>query len=99
MSISYLRTRSVETHRDPTDILGKSAPSSLKETLEKWFFELAALEDAYITSRCTLRESRRNDVLRLKSAVDDVVASTRNLLVEDPVEGEEYLKTLMLTLK
>mgnify|MGYP000563047296 CR=1 FL=1 len=45
----------------------------LKEFVERYSLELASIEDAYITSRYIPREFRKEEVLRLKKIVDEVV--------------------------
>lgn len=50
-----------------------SGRSELRELVSKHLLELASLEDAYITSRYVLREFRKEEVLKLKRAVDEVM--------------------------
>ena len=49
----------------------------IKEILNKYSLELASLEDAYITSRYIPREFRREEVLRLRNLVEEIMGVVR----------------------
>lgn len=45
----------------------------MRELVDKYSLELASIEDAYITSKYIPREFRREEVLRLRGVVDEVI--------------------------
>ncbi len=70
--MDYPRTHSV---RRLLELLGEVLGESVRveKVVSRFSVELAALEDAYITSRYVPRDFRRDEVLRLKSVVEEVM--------------------------
>jgi HEPN domain-containing protein len=48
--------------------------------LQKFLIELALLEDVYITSRYIAREYRKEEVFKIKEAVDEVFMVVRKVI-------------------
>lgn len=72
--VEYPRTHSV---RRLLEIFSEVAPKNIsgeaKALLNRYILELGMLEDAYITSRYIMREFRREEVEKLKKAVEEVI--------------------------
>jgi len=56
-----------------SEVVEEEYSNILKELVNRYSLELASIEDAYITSRYIPREFRREEVLRLKRVVEEVV--------------------------
>ena len=75
LGVDYPRTHSVRKLLEIiSEIIKKGV---IKEDLKKYSVELGALEDAYITSRYVIRDYSREEVLRLKNVVDEVMKDVR----------------------
>ena len=56
-----------------SEVVEREISNVLRELVDKYSLELASIEDAYITSRYIPREFRREEVLRLKGVIDEVI--------------------------
>ena len=56
-----------------SEVVERENSNVLRELVDKYSLELASIEDAYITSRYIPREFRREEVLRLKGVIDEVI--------------------------
>lgn len=75
LGVDYPRTRSVRRLLELVhEVSGREEGPDL---LQRFLMELALLEDVYITSRYIPREYRKEEVLRLKEAVDEVMRVVR----------------------
>ena len=72
--VEYPRTHSV---RRLLEIFSEVAPKNIgekaKTLLNRYILELGMLEDAYITSRYIMREFRKEEVKKLRKAVEEVI--------------------------
>ncbi len=59
------------------EVTGKE---EVKNVLQKFLIELALLEDVYITSRYIAREYRKEEVFKIKEAVDEVFMVVRKVI-------------------
>jgi HEPN domain-containing protein len=74
LGMSYPRTHSVRRLLETfSEIASGEKKSVLKEILEKYLFELGALDDAYITSRYVTREYRKEEVEKLEKVVREII--------------------------
>jgi HEPN domain-containing protein len=72
--VDYPRTHSVRTLIEVlSSIVDERRKDVIKGMLDKYLLELGMLEDAYISSRCIVREFRREEVEKLRIAVEEVV--------------------------
>ncbi|MDK6028908.1 HEPN domain-containing protein [Ignisphaera sp. 4213-co] len=71
MGLEYPRTHSVRRLLELVYEISKE--KEVEKLIRDLVLELALLEDAYITSRYIPREYGREEVLRLKKAVDEVM--------------------------
>lgn len=69
------------------EVVGGSGGEALEGVLRRYSLELALLEDVYITARYVPRDFTREDVLRLKGVVDEVVRVVGGITCEG--ESEE----------
>jgi HEPN domain-containing protein len=68
--VDYPRTHSVRTLLEMlSELVPKSKKSAIKGILENYLLELIMLEEAYITSRCAMREFARQEAEKLTKAV------------------------------
>jgi len=58
-------------------ILTDDTKTVLKEILDKYLLEFGMLEDAYISSRYITREFRKEEIERLRKAVETVIRNVR----------------------
>ena len=75
LGIDYPRTHSVRRLLELVHEV--SGRDEVRALLQRFLMELALLEDVYITSRHIPREYRREEVLGLKDAVDEVMRVVR----------------------
>jgi len=52
--------------------------NKIREMMNKYIFEFGVFEDAYISSRYTLREYLKEEVKRLRELAEEVVMETDN---------------------
>ena len=72
--VDYPRTHSVRTLMEVLSrVVTEELGGRLKETLDKYLLELGILEDAYISSRYVTREFRKEEVERLRKAVEETM--------------------------
>ena len=72
--VDYPRTHSIRRLLEIlSEVVEREISNVLRELVDKYSLELASVEDAYITSRYIPREFRREEVLRLKGVVDEVI--------------------------
>jgi HEPN domain-containing protein len=72
--VDYPRTHSVRTLIEVlSSIVDERRKDVIKGMLDKYLLELGMLEDAYISSRCIVREFRREEVEKLRIAVEEVM--------------------------
>ena len=72
--VDYPRTHSIRRLLEIlSEVVEREISNVLRELVDKYSLELASIEDAYITSRYIPREFRREEVLRLKGVVDEVI--------------------------
>lgn len=71
----YPRTHSIRKLLELlSEVVEEPLSKALKKFIKKYSLELASLEDAYITSRYTPREFRREEIIRLRKTVDKVLS-------------------------
>ena len=72
--VDYPRTHSIRRLLEIlSEVVEREISNVLRELVDKYSLELASIEDAYITSRYIPREFRREEVLRLKGVIDEVI--------------------------
>ncbi len=72
--VDYPRTHSVRTLIEVlSSIVDERRKDVIKGILDKYLLELGMLEDAYISSRYIVREFRREEVEKLRIAVEEVM--------------------------
>lgn len=72
--LDYPRTHSIRRLLELlAEVIGMPLSQRINQLIDKYSLELALLEDAYITSRYIPRDFRRDDVLKLKKAVEEVM--------------------------
>ena len=72
--VDYPRTHSIRRLLEIlSEVVEREISNVLRELVDKYSLELASIEDAYITSKYIPREFRREEVLRLKGVVDEVI--------------------------
>ena len=72
--VDYPRTHSIRRLLEIlSEVVEREISNVLRELVDKYSLEPASIEDAYITSKYIPREFRREEVLRLKGAVDEVI--------------------------
>lgn len=72
--LDYPRTRSIRRLLELlAEVIGMPLSQRINQLIDKYSLELALLEDAYITSRYIPRDFRKDDVLKLKKAVEEVM--------------------------
>ena len=80
LGVVYPRTHSLRRLLDLLIKIVEEKAGKIKEILNKYSLELASLEDAYITSRYIPREFRREEVLRLRNVVEEVMGVVRQVV-------------------
>lgn len=89
LGVGYPRTHSL---RRLLRLIGEADPALsglVERLLEKYSVELAALEDAYVTSRYVPREFEEGEVKRLERVVREVIESLEGRAGQRGVEEEE----------
>jgi len=72
--VDYPRTHSIRRLLEIlSEVVEREISNVLRELVDKYSLELASIEDAYITSKYIPREFRREEVLRLRGVVDEVI--------------------------
>ena len=72
--LDYPRTHSIRRLLELlAEVIGMPLSQRINQLIDKYSLELALLEDAYITSRYIPRDFRKDDVLKLKKAVEEVM--------------------------
>lgn len=72
--LDYPRTHSIRRLLELlAEVIGMPLSQGINQLIDKYSLELALLEDAYITSRYIPRDFRKDDVLKLKKAVEEVM--------------------------
>ena len=72
--VDYPRTHSIRRLLEIlSEVVEREISNVLRELVDKYSLELASIEDVYITSKYIPREFRREEVLRLKGVVDEVI--------------------------
>jgi HEPN domain-containing protein len=72
--MEYPRTHSIRTLLQLlSDIVGEKYRDILKNMLDKYLLELGILEDAYISSRYLVREFKKEEVEKLRKAVEELM--------------------------
>ncbi|RLE87783.1 MAG: DNA-binding protein, partial [Thermoprotei archaeon] len=72
--IDYPRTHSIRRLSEIlSEVVEREKSNVLRKLVDRYSLELAFIEDAYITSKYIPREFRREEVLRLKGVVDEVI--------------------------
>ncbi|MEM2884650.1 MAG: HEPN domain-containing protein, partial [Thermoproteota archaeon] len=72
--VDYPRTHSVRTLMEVLSrVVKEELKAVLKEMLDKYLLELGILEDAYISSRYVTREFRKEEVEKLRKAVEETM--------------------------
>ena len=71
--IDYPRTHSVRAMMETLMELNSKERPAIGRLLDDYLLELGLLEDAYITSRYTLREFKKEEAERLMKAVEEVM--------------------------
>lgn len=72
--VDYPRTHSVRTLIEVLSrVVTEELSGKLKDTLDKYLLELGMLEDAYISSRYITREFRKEEVEKLRKAVEETM--------------------------
>ncbi len=73
--LDYPRTHSIRRLLELlAEVIGMPFSQKINQLIDKYSLELALLEDAYVTSRYIPRDFRKDDVLKLKKAVEEVMA-------------------------
>ena len=72
--VDYPRTHSIRRLSEIlSEVVERENSNVLRKLVDRYSLELASIEDAYITSKYIPREFRREEVLRLKGVVDEVI--------------------------
>ncbi len=72
--VDYPRTHSVRRLLELlAEVMSEPLAQRINRLIDDYSLELALLEDAYITSRYLPREFRKDEILKLKRAVEDVI--------------------------
>ena len=72
--LDYPRTHSIRRLLELlAEVIDMPLSQRINQLIDKYSLELALLEDAYITSRYIPRDFRKDDVLKLKKAVEEVM--------------------------
>jgi HEPN domain-containing protein len=72
--VDYARTHGVRTLLEMlSELVPKSKKSTIKDILDNYLLELGMLEDAYITSRYTMREFTKQEAEELTKAVKEIM--------------------------
>ncbi len=73
--LDYPRTHSIRRLLELlAEVIGMPFSQKINQLIDKYSLELALLEDAYVTSRYIPRDFRKDDVLKLKKAVEEVMS-------------------------
>ncbi len=73
--LDYPRTHSIRRLLELlAEVIDMPLSQKINQLIDKYSLELALLEDAYVTSRYIPRDFRKDDVLKLKKAVEEVMA-------------------------
>ena len=72
--VDHPRTHSVRALLEIlSDLVPENKKSAIKSILENYLLELSVLEDAYITSRYTMREFTKQEAEKLTKAVKEIM--------------------------
>jgi len=72
--VDYPRTHSVRTLMEVLSrVVTEELKVILKDTLDKYLLELGMLEDAYISSRYITRDFKKEEVAKLRRAVEETM--------------------------
>ena len=77
LGLEYPRTHSV---RRLLELLHEvTGREDIRDVIQEYILELGLLEDAYIASRYVVRDYGRDEVLKLKKAVEEVMNAVRRV--------------------